>query len=38
VVSGVMRGWKRSVEKVTSGGSEGKVSGKETWKRRTAVA
>lgn len=38
VVSGVMRGWNISVEKVTSGGKEGKVSGKDIWNRRMAVA
>lgn len=33
-----MRGWNMSVENVTRGGREGKVSGKEIWKRRMAVA
>jgi len=33
-----MSGWNMSVEKVTSGGRDGKVSGKEIWKRSTAVA
>jgi hypothetical protein len=35
VVRGVIRGWKMSVEKVTSGGRDGYVGGKEIWKRRT---
>jgi hypothetical protein len=38
VVRGVMRGWKMSVLKVTRGGREGYVSGKEMWKRRIAGA
>ena len=38
VVSGVMSGWNMSVENVTSGGRLGYESGKEIWKRKTAVA
>ena len=38
VVKGTTRGWKTSVENVTSGGEEGYVSGKAIWKRRMASA
>ena len=38
VVRGVIKGWNMSVEKVTRGGREGYVGGKEMWKRRIAGA
>jgi hypothetical protein len=33
VVRGVIKGWNMSVEKVTSGGREGYVGGKDIWNR-----
>ena len=38
VLKGVTSGWKISVLKVTRGGREGYVWGKEIWKRRIAGA